>query len=119
MALGGEIVNLIRLDFLKDLNETVGVRHVCVVEIEPLTGHLGIFDQVVHTVGIETGAAPLGPVHFVALVQQELGKVGTVLTSNTGDQSLLHIVRTGPGKVSPAGWKSPSSDTSAARAKPA
>ena len=46
-----------------------------------------ILVQVIDAIGIEIGSATLDAMHFIPLLQEELGKVGAVLTGNAGDQS--------------------------------
>jgi hypothetical protein len=42
---------------------------------------------VVDTIGIQQGSAALDAMHFIPLFEQELSKIGTVLTGDAGDQS--------------------------------
>jgi hypothetical protein len=53
---------------------------------------MGILVEVINPVGIEKRGTALNAVNLIALTEQELGKVGTVLTSNPRDQSLLHCL---------------------------
>jgi hypothetical protein len=51
--------------------------------------------DVIDTVGIDQGGAPLDPVYLVAFVQQQLRKVCAVLSGNAGYQSFLHAYSSG------------------------
>ncbi len=50
-----------------------------------------IGEQMIDTLAVERGSAPYDAVHFVSLLEQEFGKVGTVLACNTRDESLLSL----------------------------
>ena len=83
MALGGEVVNLLRADLADQPDQSVAVRQVAVMQVQ-----LGLVakDQVLDPLGAEgTGATPQA-VHLVALREQQLRKVGTILTRDTRDQ---------------------------------
>ena len=45
--------------------------------------------KMVDAIGVEEAGAPHQAVHFVALRQQEFGKVGAVLPGNASDQCAL------------------------------
>jgi hypothetical protein len=45
-----------------------------------------ILVEVVDAVGIEQGGPALDAMHLVALVEQELGEIGAVLSRDAGDQ---------------------------------
>jgi hypothetical protein len=48
---------------------------------------VGVLIQVVDTVGIQQGSAALDAMHFIPLFEQELRKIGAILTGDAGDQS--------------------------------
>jgi hypothetical protein len=45
-----------------------------------------ILVEMVDAVGVEQGCPALDAVHLVALVEQELGEIGAVLSGDAGDQ---------------------------------
>jgi hypothetical protein len=47
---------------------------------------MGIMIKVVDAISVEKACAPDQPVDFVALLKQKLGKIGSVLSCNSGDQ---------------------------------
>ncbi len=53
MALGGEVVYLVRLGFLDDPDKVRGVGQVAVVHEEIYVSLVGIFVQVVYALGVE------------------------------------------------------------------
>ncbi len=55
MALGGEVVDLRRLDLLDQADEVGGIPEVSVVEKEAGIGLVGILIKVVDAAGVEAG----------------------------------------------------------------
>ena len=89
VALGGEVVDLVRLGLLHDADEVGGVGEVAVVHEEAAAGHVRIRVEVVDAVGVEGAGAALDAVDGVALAEQELGQVGAVLAGDAGDERRL------------------------------
>ncbi len=89
MALGGQVVELVRLHRLNHAQHVGGVGHVAVMEDEAAILLVGILVEMIDTVGIEAGRPALDAVHLVSLVQQELGQVGAVLSGDAGNQGAL------------------------------
>ncbi len=56
------------------------------VQIERPAGFVAVVVQVINSVGVEEGGAALDAMHCVALVEQEFGEVGAVLTGDAGDE---------------------------------
>src|SRR5450759_424105 len=90
MALGGQVVDLIRSHLLNDADEAGRIRHVPIVQDKVAVGDVRILVEMVNPVRVEERGTALDAMHLVALFEQEFGKVGTVLTGNPGDQSFLH-----------------------------
>ena len=86
MAHGGEVVYLVRLGLLDDADQIGGIGQVAVVQLELGVVHMRILVQMIDAVGIEQGGTAFHTVHHVALLQQQLGQVGTVLSCDAGDQ---------------------------------
>ena len=87
MALGGQVVDLVRLHLLDDADQAGTVGQVAVVQDELAPGFVGVLVQVVDAVGVEQAGPALDAMHFVALVEQKFGQVGAVLPGDAGDQS--------------------------------
>src|SRR5437867_12436441 len=50
---------------------------------------MGIVVEVIDAIGVEKACTPHQAVDFIALREQELGKIGAVLSGDTGDQCAL------------------------------
>lgn len=90
MALRAQVVDLVGLHLLQDAGEVAGIRQVAVVQHEVLVIDMGIFVDMVDPLGIEKGGAALDAVNFVALFEQKLCQVGTVLAGDAGDECFFH-----------------------------
>ena len=103
MALGRQIVDLVRLHFLHDADQIAGVGKIPVVQYELAAFLVRPLIKMVDTVRIEQGRAALDAVDLIALVQKEFRQIGAVLTGDAGDECFLHgAVRVGNwGKVIP------------------
>ena len=101
VALGGEVVDLVRPDLLNQPDQVGRVGQVSVVQEEPPAGFMGVLVQVVDTCGVEGRGAPLHPVHHVALAEQQLREVRAVLPRHPRDQR--HAARHGAPR---ACWRS-------------
>ncbi len=82
VALGGEVVDLVRLERLESAREAVLVDQVAVVQDE-------LVPDVVDPPGVEGAAAAHEPVHLVALLEQQLREVAAVLARDPGDERFL------------------------------
>ena len=91
MALGGEIVDLVGLDFLHDVRENAGVGQIAVVQEEVAAGDMRILIKMIDAIRIEQRRAALDAVHFVAFFQQELREVGSILSGDAGDEGFLQV----------------------------
>ncbi len=85
VALGGEVINLVGLDFLNDADEVGGIRQVPVMQAETAVIDVRIFVDMIDAVGVEARRPAFDAVHLVTLVEQEFGEVGTILAGYTGD----------------------------------
>jgi hypothetical protein len=92
VALGGEIVNLVRLHELHDADEVRGVREVPVVQADAQILLVRVLVQMVYTVRVEERRAALDSVHLVSLLEEEFGEVGTILPGDAGNQSFLRQI---------------------------
>ena len=85
MALGGEIVDLIRLDLLDDSDKVCGIGEIPVVENEISVRHMGALVQVVDAIRVEQGRPPFDAMYFIAFFQKEFGEERAVLAGNACD----------------------------------
>ena len=85
MALCSQIVDLVGLDLAHQTDQTGGIGQVTVMQ-----GDSVLLDQVVDTSGVGDGSAADDAVDFIPLLQQELCQIGTILTSDTGNQCFFH-----------------------------
>ncbi|MNK95626.1 hypothetical protein D3C87_1158700 [compost metagenome] len=86
MALRCQIVNFVRLNLLNDTDQIGRIRHVAVVQNEARILVVRILIDVIYPAGIEGRRTPLDTVNRIALGQQKLGKIGTVLPGYSGYQ---------------------------------
>ena len=89
MALGRQVVEFIWLRLLKNPDQVGGVREIPVVEDEISVVHMGILVEGVNAPGVKAGTAALDPVDNVALLQQQFGKVRSVLPGHSGNEGDL------------------------------
>ncbi|MNR49913.1 hypothetical protein D3C85_1693600 [compost metagenome] len=82
MGLRAEVINLVRLHFLDDTGQVGGVGQVAVMKNELLVINVRILIYMVDALSVERRSTTLDAVDFVALLQQELCEVGTVLTGD-------------------------------------
>ena len=87
MALGAEVVDLVRLDDAQDAVQGRRVVQVAVVEDEVPLRHVRVLVEVVEPLGVEGGGAPDDPVDLVALREEQLGEIAAVLTRDPGDEA--------------------------------
>ncbi len=90
MALGAQMVDLVRLDLVEEIGELAGDGQVAVMEIDPRLRVVKIPVEVSDPFGVE-GAGPADEaVDFIALAEQKLRQVGTVLAGDPRDERFLH-----------------------------
>jgi len=87
--LRAQIVDLVRLDFLKDAGEVGAIAEIAVVQLELGRGRMGILIDVIDALGVEQRGAPFDPIDLIALGEQEFGKIGPVLSGDAGNQGYL------------------------------
>ena len=69
MALGAEIVDLVRLHLLDNSYQIGGIRQVAVMEYKPGIIDVGILIKVINAVGVEAAGPSLDAVHHITLLQ--------------------------------------------------
>ena len=91
MALGAQVVDLVRPDGLDQADQAGAVGEVAVVEDQRLrvgVSRVGV-RQVIEPFPPQARGAADHSVHLVALGQEQLGQVRPVLAGDAGDQRLL------------------------------
>ena len=86
VALGGEVVDLVRLVLLDEADEVGGIRHVAVVHEEARVVVVRVDVEVIDARRVERRGPPLHAVDGVALVEQKARQMRAVLTGDAGDQ---------------------------------
>ena len=85
MALGGQIVDLIRAHGADDREDAHRIAQIAVVQVE-----VGVTLQMGDALTVINGGAADNAVDIVALLKQKLCQIAAVLTGNTGDQCFFH-----------------------------
>jgi len=91
VALGGEVVDFLRLDSSDQAGEGAGVAQVAVVKFEWGIGDMGIGVDGLEATGVEGAGTADDSVDFVAFCQEEFGEVGAVLAGDAGDEGFFHV----------------------------
>jgi hypothetical protein len=89
MGLGGEVVDLVRVDSLDQCDQARTIGQIAVVQEQPGRLVVWILVEVVDPGGVEGRSSPDEPVNLIALLQQQLGEIGAVLAGNAGDECSL------------------------------
>ena len=85
MALGCQVVDLVRLDLLENTDQVGGIGQISIMKDKVSVVHMGVLVQVIDAVGVEQGGPAFDAVDFIAFFQQEFGKIGAVLAGDAGD----------------------------------
>ena len=90
MALSREVVDFVGLGLLDDADERTAVGHVAIVQVDESAllhiAHPLVEVEMLDAPGVETAASAQDAVHLIALVQQELGQIGSVLARYARDE---------------------------------
>ena len=90
MALGCQIVYLVRLHFLHDADEVAGITQVTVVQNKVSRTCVRVLIEMVNAVCVEERGATLDAVYLIALAQQKFCQIGSVLTGDTCYKRFFH-----------------------------
>ena len=85
-----QIIDLVWLNVADQPSEVRGVSQVAVVQLEAGIGGVRVLVEVINSLGIQRRRTPLDPVNLIALIEQELRKVGPILASYAGYQCFFH-----------------------------
>ena len=86
MTLRSQVVDLVGLHLLHDADQVRRVGHITIVEDEVAPVDMRILIEAVDPVGVEQRRTALDAVNFITLAKQGFGKVGPVLSGDTGDE---------------------------------
>ena len=91
VALGGQVVDLVRLCFLHDADQVGGIGEVAIVHEKACALVMRVDVKMVDAGRIEGRRAPLDAMHYVALTEEQFRQVRAVLARHTGNQSDLGL----------------------------
>ena len=86
MALGRQIVDLVRLHFLDDPDQAGGIREIAVMQGEIKSLLVRVVVEVIDAIGVDQRRPALDAVNRIALGQQQFGEISAVLAGDAGDQ---------------------------------
>ena len=89
MALRGQIVDFVRLDFLYDAHQAGRIGEVTVVQGQRRPRLVQFAVQMINAFGIERRGSALQTMDFIAFGEQEFSQIGTILSGDAGDQCAL------------------------------
>ena len=86
VALRGEVVDFVGLNFLNDADEAGAIGQVAMVKEKANAFVVTVLVEMVDTVGVEETGTTFDAVDDVASVEKKLGEIGAVLTGDAGDE---------------------------------
>ena len=93
MTLRREVVDLVGFNIKKEISDTRSVGQIAMMQHESRM-IVRVFVNVVDSRRVECARSADKPVDFVAFLEEQFGQIGSILTSDAGDQrSLWRIVR--------------------------
>ena len=75
MALSGQIIHLVGLDFLQNAGQVRTVGKIAIMKLEAHIARMRIFKDMIDTLGIEGRGAALDAMHFIALLKQKFSQI--------------------------------------------
>ena len=91
MGLRTQVIDLIWLNIADQPSEVRSVSQVAVVQLKAGIGGVGVLVEVINSLGIQRRRTPLDPVNLVALIEQELRKVGAILARDASYKCFFHV----------------------------
>ena len=85
MALGRQVVHLVGLNLADQPRQVAAIGQIAVVQVQVVLEAVRIGINPLKSRRVERGGPADDAVHFVPLLEQQLRKVRTVLTGNSGD----------------------------------
>src|SRR6266480_6911380 len=91
VALRAQMIDLVRLQFVKKLHKIHRVAEVSVMQKQSHTVYVWISVKMINARGVKRAGAANNPVDFVALVKQQISQITSVLAGDAGDERHLHL----------------------------
>jgi hypothetical protein len=91
VALRAQIVDLVRPDGANRAVERAGVVQIAVEEPQPVVRDVGVLVDPIEPLGVERAGTADHAVDLVALFEQQLRQVRTVLAGDAGDEGAFHF----------------------------
>ncbi len=88
MALSGQVINLIGLDFLDDADQVGCIGKIAIMHEKPHILLVGVY--MIHPRGVKRRRPAFDTVDFIVFIQQKLGQISTVLACNSGYKRTFH-----------------------------
>ena len=92
MALGGKVVDFVRLRLLHQANERRAVGHIAVMKVKCGIGRMRILIDFLDPARVERRGAALEAVDFVTFVEQKLRQIGAILSGDAGDKCVRNLL---------------------------
>ena len=90
MALRPEMIDFIRLQFVKQLHEIYRVGQIAIMKEQPDAVDVRVGIKMIDPRCVERAGPPNNPVDFVALLQEQVREITSVLSSDSGNQRSRH-----------------------------
>ena len=97
VAFAREVVDLVGLHPDDHRLQAERIDQVAVMQLERQPTDLRGGPQVIDPVAVQAARPPHEAVHGIALVEQQLGQIGAVLSADTGDERRFHATQSGTG----------------------
>src|SRR4030095_14914178 len=107
MALGGEIIDFLRLNFAHQTSQRAGVGKVAVMQEETIVADVGVFVDGIEATGVEGAGASDDAMDFIALTKQKLSEIRAILARNTGNKCAFGHTESGQPQRMPGQWQVP------------
>src|SRR5882724_1049017 len=90
VALRAQMIDLVRLQFVKKLHKIHRVAEVSVMQKQSHTVYVWISVKMINSRGVKRAGAADNPVNFIPFLKQQIGQITSILASNAGDERPLH-----------------------------
>lgn len=91
MALGSQVIYLIRPNLLNNTYKSGGIREVTLMKYKPSLLLMRILVQMIYSIRIKQGSTPLDTMYGITLFQQKLGQICPILSRDTCNECLLQF----------------------------
>jgi hypothetical protein len=92
MALGGQVIDFVRLDIVDQMANLPGVAQVAKMEKKTGSVFMRVHIEMVNAPGIEGAGPAYQTMHFITLGQEKLGQIAAVLASYACNQGFLYRI---------------------------